>query len=85
MFGSQIEIFFRKASCLIEALMEDLKPVVTEKYEIKHGDESKLIATLKTSDYQNSKARIKTIDVLNEYSNKCLELLHETSQEELKL
>ena len=43
-----------------------MKPVVTEKYWIENGDESKNLAHLDSSDNPNAEARIKTIQFFTE-------------------
>ena len=41
------------------------RPLVTEKFKIKYGDELKLIAHLDSSENQNAEARIKHLFLLN--------------------
>ena len=43
------------------------EPVVTQKFEIEYGDESKSLAQLESSDYQNIEARIRLNDYLYEH------------------
>ena len=43
-------------------MTEKFKPVVTEKYLIEEGDESKTFEQWECSDYQNSEAWIRTHD-----------------------
>ena len=46
-----------------------VRPVVTDKFELEHGNESKLLAHSDSSDSYNSEARIKTTDFL--FENYC--------------
>ena len=48
-------------NCSIETLTGKLGQVVTEKYKIEYGDESKLLAHVDSSENQNSRAKVKTI------------------------
>ena len=52
-------------NCSGQTLTEK-KPAVTEKYESEYGDESRSLAQLEDSDYQNSEARIRMNDHQNE-------------------
>ena len=45
--------------------MREIKPVVTEKYDIEYGDESKKLAHLNSWDSQSSDAKIKLVFYLN--------------------
>ena len=45
---------------LIEKLLEEIKPVITEKNDIEYGDEANMLAHLDSSDNQNFEAKIAT-------------------------
>ena len=58
--------------------------MVTEIFEIEHGDESQSLANLDSSDNQNSEARIKTIYYLLDFYCKSFKLSIEILLEEIR-
>ena len=64
--------------------MEKIKPVGTEKHEIENGDESKVLADLKSSENQISEARFKTISYVHKNYGKSFKVSIETSIAEIK-
>ena len=70
---------------MIETLTEETRPVVTVKYEIEYGDESKSLAQLEKSDYQKSGTRMRIRDWFIEYSCTSFKLLIEILLEQIRL
>ena len=62
-----------------------IKPAVSEVIEIENGDESKLLAQMEYSDYQNCEARIQLNDYLNDHYWTRFKHLIETLTEKLGL
>ena len=54
---------FKGINCSVEDLCGEMKPLVTELFEIETVDESQSLALLEVSGYQNSEMRI----ALNDY------------------
>ena len=54
--GFSIGLSFKSLIFSIEALMKEIRAVVTEKREVEYGDESFLIALLESLDYQGFNA-----------------------------
>ena len=63
----------------------EMKPVVTQKFEIEYGDEWKSLAQLEYSIYQNSEVGRRLIDYLIKYYWTNFKLLIETLTEKLGL
>ena len=59
--SNSINLVLTIISSSIEILIRKVEIVVSKKYEIEYGDDSKFLAHLFFSDHQNSEAKIKTI------------------------